>query len=182
MSIWDQWKTTRCECPPVGHVLRMAFPARWLRIHNLPQSKRYPETAAEEQEVLHRNNVVASALLGAGTECLAIVTEWEPLQRFASWHLAETPPPWSLDDDLREELATASFRWRTLRWRPGDFDSEILARARDKVGSLIVFSPPTGNVYCPYDGGADLILAEPADAKAFQRLFAAWRSSLPSGL
>lgn len=38
------WTTYFSELAPVGHVLRKALPDRWLRVHSLPQSKRYPES------------------------------------------------------------------------------------------------------------------------------------------
>jgi hypothetical protein len=153
-----------------------------MRIHNLPGSRRLPHGEADERELLYRNNVVASAVLGIGAQCIVVLTEWRPFESFTSWPVAESAPAWTLTEDLRESLATAIFRWKDQRWSPGALDDEILAVARGQAGSLIVFSPHTRGAFCPYDGGADLILPDPADAEAFRRLFAAWRSPLPSGL
>ncbi len=181
MTAWDHWAEVHPLCPPLGDLLRKRMPQLWLRIHNLPE-KRYPETEREIAIALHRNNTVATALLGIGASCVAILTEWERAQDFASWPIADGAPEWLIDEATRESLSGATFRWRALRWRPGIFDQEIQSVACDEVGGLAVFSPATGAVFCPYDGGADLFAPDAADAEVLRVMFKKWSSKLPSGL
>ena len=183
MNPWDQWSRVGGNCPPLSESLRVALPQRWARIYNLPRGRRLPSGPEDEQELLYRNNIVASTVLGVGADCVAVLIEWgEPPEKFNSWQVAPPAPPWKLDDDRHEMLATAIFKWTKLRWRPGDFDDEILAAARGELGRLAIFAPHTRGIYCPYDGGVDVFLAEPADTVAIKRLLAAWCSDLESGL
>jgi hypothetical protein len=166
----------------MGDLLRAQAPSRWARIHHLPGGQRLPAGSAEVAEVLYRNNIVASTLLGIGATCIAFLAEWDGRHGFTSWPLAEPAPIWRGDDDTQEQIGTAKFRWRKLRWRPGSLDREILAAARGELGRLTFLSLATHGVYCPYDGGADLFLPEPDDVPALKNLFKQWLSDLPSGL
>lgn len=56
----------------MAHLMREAFPEYWLRIHALPDSKRYPEDEAERQIVFDRYSRFGSALLGERGRCLII--------------------------------------------------------------------------------------------------------------
>src|SRR5215208_4167866 len=57
---------------PVGFMLRQIYDERWLRIHSLPESKRYADTVGEYAELLRRHNQVATDALGDGSRCYLI--------------------------------------------------------------------------------------------------------------
>ena len=63
---------------PVADELKYRFPDRWVRFHSLPESKRYPDTPAEYDELLHRHNTVLAELCGrrgaAGPPSLCVVS------------------------------------------------------------------------------------------------------------
>jgi hypothetical protein len=65
-DLLSYWRRTYGDAPLVGHALRERFPQRWLRIHNLPDAKRYAETEDERREILRRQNELFSELLGDG--------------------------------------------------------------------------------------------------------------------
>jgi hypothetical protein len=65
-DLLSYWRRTYGDAPLVGHALRERFPQRWLRIHNLPDAKRYAETEDEQREILRRQNELFSELLGDG--------------------------------------------------------------------------------------------------------------------
>ena len=44
---------------------------RWLRVHSLPEGKRYPETEGERRLMLSRHNAAADAIVG--TECCVLL-------------------------------------------------------------------------------------------------------------
>jgi hypothetical protein len=164
--------------PPIGHFLRAALPERWLRIHNLPNSQRYPTNDQERAIVLYRNNVVASTVIGIGSPCTAYYREVGPTVR------ATLPdqPSWDVDEDGVEELERTGFRPSQFVWRPGMLDDDILARAMDETAGFAVISHATAGVYCPYDGGMDLILPTAEDVEPLRQLFKAWLSKHPLGL
>jgi len=70
MNVANTWKAHLGDLAPVGHLMRVALPDRWLRIHSLPDSKRYAETADEYAELLRRHNEVVSEILGADIESI----------------------------------------------------------------------------------------------------------------
>jgi hypothetical protein len=169
-----------CQAFPVAHFMRQTFPVSWLRIHALPDSKRYPEDDAERQIVFDRYSRFGSALLGESAPCLIIQSrfvgfprsselmpelDWKPMQR--------------VGDD--EDDAWDSWMAHTI-WKPSAFRSLLLEIADDKESHIAFLSEVTDCVFIPYDGGAD---GFSFDTTLLQRLsgeFAPWRSLLPSGL
>jgi hypothetical protein len=69
-----------------------------------------------------------------------------------------------------------------LRWAPEALDQVIVSAARGDLDPVAVLSVATGGVFAPYDGGADLFVAEPASVPTLHRKLARWASRLPSGL
>src|SRR5690242_3897509 len=70
----DYWQQVYPNSPPIGYLLRQEYEDRWFRIHTLPESKRYPETEAEYQEILRRHNLLLDDLLGEQGEFVLITT------------------------------------------------------------------------------------------------------------
>jgi len=83
------WNEQFPDSPPVGFMLRQAYPQRWLRIHSLPESKRFAETKEEYTELLLRHNIVATETLGEGSRCYLIQGCWgKPGERQDGWIVA----------------------------------------------------------------------------------------------
>lgn len=73
----DWWTTHFGLTPPLGFRLRAAYPERWLRIHSLPESKRYPNTSAELELLLDRHAAVAGELFAAAQACTLLTPIYE---------------------------------------------------------------------------------------------------------
>jgi hypothetical protein len=73
----DWWSRTVGEVPPLGWLLRDLLHERWLRIHTLPDAKRYAETEPEHDEVLRRQNSVAGEILGNREPCWLVVPTYQ---------------------------------------------------------------------------------------------------------
>src|SRR5689334_11573109 len=67
------WNSHVPNCPPVGYLLRDTYPDRWFRIHTLPESKRYPQTAADYAEILRRHNTLLADLF-SNEQTIALLT------------------------------------------------------------------------------------------------------------
>ena len=63
------WNQCFPKAAPAGFLCRDVYSDRWLRIHSLPDSKRYAESESERAEILRRHNTVACDMLGEGSEC-----------------------------------------------------------------------------------------------------------------
>jgi hypothetical protein len=165
---------------PIAHLMRVALPEYWLRIHSLPESKRYPENDAERTIVFNRYSQFGSTLLGEGASCLIIKSyangfypnielmpelKWTPLHRIGD-----------KDDGIWD-----SWMARTT-WQPLFFRSLLLAIADDKEAHIAFLSTVTNCVFIPYDGGADGFSFDPILLKRLSNEFASWKSSHPAGL
>jgi hypothetical protein len=166
------WNEHFPESAPVGYLLRQIYPERWLRIHSLPESKRYADTAEEYVELLRRHNEVATDVLGAGSQCYLIEGFWvESDEGGGGWVLTvegeELP--------LRLEVTETT-------WDYGRFDA-LLREVADWTRANVVFaSRESGRIYAPYDGGADLICRDEQERHKFKGAYRAWLSRHPAGL
>lgn len=181
MDPWQNWSSVH-PYPPFGHILRGAIAERWMRVHNLPHDRRLPTSDSDRAEIRYRNNVTASAVLGIGSSCIAWLACFGVVVPRGAWTQAPPPPKWDLEGDAAEEVAEARFYFSVLSWQPGCFDETILLAAEGHLGPVAVLSLGTRGTYCPYDGGADVFLADADYVSSTKSLFAAWLSDLPSGL
>ena len=189
MSLATQWTLSFGHLLPIGHLLRHELTSsRWLRIHSLPDSKRYPETEVEYMEVLRRHNAVAAEVLGRGASCSLIVSRhvvaaetinWRDESKLLGYKLEPTPvwgrPP--CDNDGFYEFAVS-----TVVWTSGAFDHLIRAVADDRESNLVFFSQITDEVYAPYDGGADLFVRNTPRRHQLRDRWSRWLSSRRDGL
>jgi hypothetical protein len=160
------------DSPPVGFMLRQKYPERWLRIHSLPESKRYAETEGEYEELLLRHNAVATETLGEGSRCYLIQGFWvEPDDEEDGWTVAIE----GRDQSVRFEIAETV-------WRTGEHDALIREVADWEMANVVFASRESGCVYAPYDGGTDLILQDSGQRDRMRQTYRAWLSMHPEGL
>jgi hypothetical protein len=167
---------------PAGFLWRVAFPDRWLRIHSLPESKRYSETESERAEILRRHNAVASYMLGEGSDCILF------LARFGQDKLWPAEPDIPLNAGRPEYVQTYEndgdewqFFSTPVVWRSEQFNDLILASADDATGPIFFANKILGAAYAPYDGGADLFFPNPSNVEEAKRKFGSWLSARVDG-
>jgi hypothetical protein len=181
-----RWAKRRPECPPLAHLYRGYYHDRWVRFHSLPGAKRYPDTPAERQTVLDRHNAVLDELM-AGGDVLVVTTQygWDPSPPPRDPELARLLPGAAYWTAVREhpELTAWSFLYASrLAWHPGCLDRLLAAVADERADNVTVADPALRRLYAPYDGGADAILATPAERDRLKARHAAWLSRHPQGL
>ena len=184
----DRWRATFGDIAPAGFVCRNAHPERWLRVHSLPESKRYPETNTERREILERHAAVARHVLGDGTQCTLFISRWGPARVWAAddlpWlgvlpaHLASFLSP--EDDGFVNE---PDWEWLQvfgidITWKAHGHDRLVLACANDATGPLLVANLFRGTAYAPYDGGADLFFPDSMAVDVARDAFGDW---VPAG-
>ncbi len=185
------WRSHYGDCPPVGYLLRESFPARWMRIHNLPEAKRYAETARELATVLTRQNAIATDLLGSdGPAVLVASPSHAPVlvrpargeRRYS--RLGLEPLMIIIETDPGNPTTGWSIPLSSvhIHWHSGALDDVLADVANDLLKPFAIVSETTARVYAPYDGGADLILASETERDAYRERYAAWLSPHPSGL
>ena len=169
-----------CEAFPVAHFLRADFPEYWLRIHSLPESKRYSETDAEREIVFDRYSRFGAALLGERAPCLIIQSHFHGFPRSAELmpELVWTPIHRVVED---EDNAWESWMASTT-WDAAAFRMLLLAIADGQEVKISFLSEATDCVFIPYDGGADGFSFDTSLLRRLSEEFAPWRSAHPLGL
>ena len=189
MTIWDVWKRHFGDLPPVGHMLRQALPPRWMRIHSLPGSQRYAEGEIEYAELLSRHNQIAAEILGSDTDAILFAKVWGRDDDFISEFVDYS---WAKEAGLGEgglftyecsiEDSNIVVGGCRIQWSERAWDTLLRDVADWRVSSVVLLNPESGEVYAPYDGGADLFLKSPERVAELRQRWASWLSTDPSGL
>jgi hypothetical protein len=189
LAKWPSWYP---DAPPVGFLLRDAYPERWLRIHSLPDAKRYPTSGFDYAELLRRHNTVADDVVGAGSLCAVLVLHTckgrgaDTVGRAAGLTDGALPLvaalPAELSDEERGVFAAPMclFGMQTT-WSRGGFDRFITEVAEDRSNGVVVCLQ-SGRVYAPYDGGADLFYLTEHERDLARVRHRAWASARDDGL
>ncbi|MCP3104536.1 hypothetical protein LZ198_37305 [Myxococcus sp. K15C18031901] len=153
---------------PVGYCLRADHHERWVRLHSLPESKRYAEDASERAEVRRRAWAAASEVLPTGSPVWLVVPTFEPEhQGLQSLSLAFEDAG-RYEHELFEEPLEA--RVARTTWPHTGFDQLIDEVAADALRA-VWFSMTSGEVFAPYDGGIDLIVESARRAGTLRKVF-----------
>lgn len=170
----EHWHRTYGGTPLVGYVLRQQLPDRWLRIHSLPDSQRYPTDDAETAEVLRRQHTVFRDLIGDGGRCVRVQTDY-----------GEGAVPGDVFNTLREEDAELADdfpqRMATFTYSEGELDDVLVAVANDEVRMVLFVGIDARSILAPYDGGMDIIVESRERRDELKRRYAEWLSRHPSG-
>ncbi|TKV57051.1 hypothetical protein FDO65_19765 [Nakamurella flava] len=168
---------------PVSHELRTALADRWVRFHSLPESRRYAADEADHREIVRRHRAVLAELAGlSGTaELLLITAAWSgglAVPDRPAPLTALTPQSW-LWDSIVTEVDEGEPRCLHLWVETTDRDDPrldpILRMVADEViVGVILADPELRWLFAPYDGGVDVIAADPAERDRLAARFGDW--------
>ncbi|WP_425246288.1 DUF3885 domain-containing protein [Streptomyces sp. NEAU-NA10] len=185
------WRESHPSGPPVAHTFRTRYADRWVRFHSLPDSKRYPESGDEYAIVLDRYNTILDELF-AGTDVFVVTMDWSNTPTGPAGYPTprQTLHPdgirwWteSEQDDPDPEFHTHTRLYADRRrWNRGCLDGLLRAVADEALVEVFVADTELRRIHHPYDGGADVILATPAERDRVRDQHTDWLSSHPAGL
>jgi hypothetical protein len=189
LARWAHWHP---DVPPVGFLLREAYPDRWLRIYSLPAAKRYPTSGFDYAELLRRHYAVAEDVVGGGRPCAILLVHTckgrgvHAIGRAAGLTTSGLPRLSSLPLTLSDEedgvfAAPMCIFGLQETWKRGGFDRFITEIAEDRSHGLVI-SLESGRVYAPYDGGADLFYRTEDERDRARDRFRSWASPRDDGL
>lgn len=167
--------------------MRGIYSTRWTRIHSLPESKRYPETEDEKEEILRRHLQVASYTLGhtsASYLSLSLfndypISNYEQFSWFRGFEIRERIKTLESADEPDDFLIS---HISEIEWNESDWKALILDVAKDRTPHTLFVSKKNGRVYAPYDGGADIFLENEDEIHKFESVFTDWISPHEHGL
>lgn len=183
-ALTDLWDRRWNGKAPEWEALQAAFPQRWVRFHSLPESKQYPETPAEEAEIVRRHRTAITELLdGSPVESVIVLavdysaraggSGWSKKVLLGAW-------PWRVAvDEIEPERR--SYVWAKTAITAADLDQLIAATADDK-GRFVIADAALNWLYLLYPGGADAFLPNPSARDMLRARHRDWLPSQPAGL
>lgn len=192
-SQWDQFYPNNL---PISHLLKHYFPQSWLRIHSLPESKRYADTPAEYELLLNRHNEIITDCFGENSSIFIVSghyfsqssndEDYEPVFVLPPYlfhaekgiNLKQVNP-----EDFYEEGEDYFFRpFSTVTtWQTNQHNELLIKIAEDEVRAFMV-SFEQNIIVAPYDGGIDFIIFNEAKRNALRDKYQDWLSPREDGL
>jgi hypothetical protein len=187
LASWNRrWAAAR----PLGWELRQEYPDQWVRFHSLPGSRRYADSEEEALEALHRGRTLIDELFAGGLDSLLIIAaEWGPDDVFGGWSrrlLPESWPwkstmSWHLPVDDQDPDAPVTYFWVAAGASSDELDALLTSVANDE-GRCVLTDASVEWLFCPYDGGMDVLAPSARDRDLLRARHTDWLSAHPKGL
>ncbi|MFY8000173.1 MAG: DUF3885 domain-containing protein [Candidatus Kapaibacteriota bacterium] len=195
----SNWKQYFDNVPLISFCFRTQLAGCWMRIHSLPEAKRYPDTPEEWNTLLLRQNTLLQKLM-----CNEQDDEARLYLVCGEYALKKNAQD-SFDEAMTETLKTRDFtpleaidlfqefpqlfaegqimipKWSEETWKPHQFDNILQETARGEIKPFFV-SFATASICAPYEGGMDCILATEKETEEVKKQFSSWLSPFSSGL
>jgi len=174
-------------------MLRQIFPDRWLRIHSLPESKRYPEKNEGIKELLTRQNTLIDELIGENNQYLLLLGSFESISGFPKGYdkilnisefneLDSLPLHKLFSEEYSDGEMYLRLAVKTLTWRKNSIDQLLLAIAKDEVTNVMIIGDEQKCLICPYDGGVDIFLEKEILRDIYKMKYKCWAPKGVNGL
>ncbi|WP_340698033.1 DUF3885 domain-containing protein [Cellulosimicrobium funkei] len=182
----ELWEHRWPGVEPLGHVLRVEHPDRWVRFHSLPESKRCAENATDDEEIVRRHRTVLHELLGSadsrafhGVYVVGVDWDWRDLA--AGWTKRRLPGAWPWRSSTPDGDDAPQYFWAVSDRSPQEIDALLLGAADDQC-HIVIGAHDLSWLYCPYDGGADVLLPTESERDTLRERRTDWLSPHPGGL
>jgi hypothetical protein len=184
-GVKKSWELFLPGVSPLSDVMREKFPGNWMRLHCLPNSKRYAENSGERNEILLRCKTLFGEIFLSSKCNLVLCFFPESIGKVR---------PWLSDLKLEkfEEITVGSGEAPYIVTLLGSvfngqrplFEEMILAVTEDSSGPLLFFDHVSGVVFAPYDGGIDLFFFQNTEYQInyFRNKYSDWLSDRADGL
>lgn len=186
----DYWNKEYPESFPINHELKWVYPDRWFRIHSLPKSKRYAESAGEYNIILDRQNQLINDMVGEDSEIIILfglcpndttndnykeLTDFREFQKVLTIDFHKERP------EENENEMYYDIYGKTEKWKNGKRDEILKAIADDEISAMFV-SPSKKCVIAPYDGGVDVIVDSTEKRDKMKDKYREWLSDREDGM
>lgn len=179
------WKRHFGNTPPIGEYLRAAIPERWVRLHALPKSKRYPETIEEWNILLERANLIGGVLFEEHSDLWLVSLTWEDDKTDSDpvrhpWrypilhkHVLTRQYKQVVDDSDPDHVSAIGVHASRSDWNPNKFDMDFKIIA-DDYDNGVWCQTDRPILLVPYDGGFDVFLENATQTEKLRQRFIEW--------
>ena len=157
---------------PISYLFKYYFPNNWIRLHSLPNSKRYADNAVETDLLLRRQNQIISDCLTSETPVFIVsgnsfigdssIPNYDQVSilqyDFISGsriNLHEIDPEYFDDGENNDLYFTPAFT--EIVWEQNLHNDLLLKIANDETHAFLI-SFEKKIIVAPYDGGLDIII------------------------
>ncbi|WP_051435819.1 hypothetical protein [Tenacibaculum sp. 47A_GOM-205m] len=186
----NYWKKEYPESFPINHEMKWIYPHRWLRIHNLPDSKRYAESEDEYNIILDRQNQLINDLIGEESEIAIFFglytndkanDNYKELTDFGRFIKVLTIDLYKERPEEYEDETYFDIYVKTEKWKSKSRDKILKAIADDEIRVMFI-SFIKKCVIAPYDGGVDIIVDSTEKRDRLKVKYSDWLSHQQDGM
>jgi hypothetical protein len=184
------WNSEFPDALPISHLLRGFYPNRWLRIHSLPNSKRYADSDSEYKIIFERQNQLMNDLIGESKEIIlafGLYTNNITIENYKK-HLNFNEYSCDMNIDLHQELPDYYDNDSELKifskietWKNGSYNNILKAIADDEIEMMFI-CPQNNFIIAPYDGGVDIIVETNERRDHLKMIYQSWLPKREDGL
>jgi hypothetical protein len=168
---------------------------RWLRIHSLPEAKRYADTAEEWTELFERQHTLFQDLMPTNEPfylLLGLYSQGENVFdksifedydffKTLTFNELEKVDLHKISGDWYDEGMFYTPYFAEVKNNPSGFDTILKAIANDEI-RVFFLNSKNNCIIAPYDGGVDLILKDEETRLFYKEKYKNWRSEREDGL
>jgi hypothetical protein len=180
------WQSNFADCPPINYLLKQKFTDKWLRIHSLPESKRYAQNETDWAILLERQHKVFADVFNVNDDIILIANTYQIdnsdnfdfiykqqcLENF-DWKALPTIDILNLSKKqinkkvfIIPHLANCKFELKII-------EPILILIAKDEL-RLFFINPKTNMIVAPYDGGVDIIYADTITKDLYKKQYGEW--------
>ena len=184
------WDKNYPESYPISHELKSVYPDRWLRIHSLPESKRYAETDDDYKIILERQNQLISDLIEENSKVIVSFGYYETeltkdssseSTDFGKFQKNRTLELHIIRPEENEGNCFYDIYIKNETWKNGSKNEMLKAIADCQFSAMFIF-PKENCIIAPYDGGMDLIVPNQKKRDELKAKYKDWLSDRKDGL
>jgi hypothetical protein len=191
----DFWAKNYPETLPINHLFKHYLKERWLRIHSLPEAKRYAETAEEWAILLERQNTVFNDLMPKNEKICIVsgiysnadkvfekdISDTLPYHKTLNFKALDPLDMHKISGDWYDEGIKFTPCFAEEIYEPNKFDSILKSIANDEW-RLFFIAPKSHTIIAPYDGGVDIIFSDITPLSIYSEKYKNWLSKREDGL
>ena len=160
-----------------------------MRIHTLPESKRYPENELEYQEILSRHNTILCEITDHSGDIVVILPEYsearDPTNPVKVLNEMFPASKYWRSIAQHEQCDEDEYYWHlhvvSIPYSGSELNSLLRLVVNDEIRNIMVVALSSEVVYHPYDGGADIVMHSTERRDEIKQNHANWLSKHPDG-